>query len=59
MVCSWKLKTHILFCGDNSQTAALKQTKFGTMKDHGHAYKFYMNHYFFDAAFEYGSGLKS
>jgi hypothetical protein len=37
-----KFKIHILFCGDNSWAVALKQTKFGTMKDRGPSYKFYL-----------------
>jgi hypothetical protein len=28
------------------------------MKDHGHTYKFYLNHYFLDRASEYGGGSK-
>jgi uncharacterized protein YutD len=41
----WKLK-FVLFYGDNSRTAALRQTKFGTVKGHGHTYCFYMKNYF-------------
>jgi hypothetical protein len=32
---SCKLKIHILFYGDSSWTAARRQTKFSTVKDHG------------------------
>jgi hypothetical protein len=41
-------KIHVLFYEDNSLTIALtfRETKFGTVKDHGHAYMFYLNHYF-------------
>jgi hypothetical protein len=36
--CEWclKIKIHILFYGDISLTIALRQTKFGTSKDHGY-----------------------
>jgi hypothetical protein len=34
----------------------LRQTKFGTKKDYGHIYKFYLNHCFFNGNFEYGDG---
>jgi hypothetical protein len=40
------VKIHILFWGDNSWTAAIRQTKFHTVKDHGHTYKFHLKHYF-------------
>jgi hypothetical protein len=29
----------------------------GIVRDHGHTYKFYLNHYF-DAVFKYGDGVK-
>jgi hypothetical protein len=40
------IKIHSLFCGDNSRTVALGQMNFGIVEDHGHTYKFYLNHYF-------------
>jgi hypothetical protein len=40
------VKIHSLFCGDNSSTVALRQMNFGIVKDHGHTYKVYLNHYF-------------
>jgi hypothetical protein len=40
------VKIHSLFCGDNSWTIALRQMNFGTVRDHGYTYKFYLNHYF-------------
>jgi hypothetical protein len=40
------VKIHSWFCGDNSRTVALRQTNFGIVRDHGHTYKFYFNHYF-------------
>jgi hypothetical protein len=48
-----KVKMNILSDGDNSWTFTLRQTTFGTMKDNGHAYKFYLNNYFFIGPFEY------
>jgi hypothetical protein len=39
-------KIHILSYVENSQTFALSQLKFCTLKDHGHTYNFYLNHYF-------------
>jgi hypothetical protein len=42
----FNVKIHNLFCGDNSWTVALRQMNFGIVRDHGHAYKFYLNHYF-------------
>jgi hypothetical protein len=41
-----KLKVHILFYGDNSWTVAVGQMKSGIVEDHGHSYKFHLNHYF-------------
>jgi hypothetical protein len=38
-----EFKIYVLFCADNSYT---KQSKFGTVKDHEHTYKFYLNHCF-------------
>jgi hypothetical protein len=43
---SLNVKIHSLFCGDNSRTVALRQMNFGIIRDHGHTYKFYLNHYF-------------
>jgi hypothetical protein len=40
------VKIYIVFCGDNSWTIALRQTKCFTVKAHGHTYKFYLNRYF-------------
>jgi len=40
-----KVRIHILFYGDNSRIAALTQTRFNKVKDHGHTYEL-MNHYF-------------
>jgi hypothetical protein len=40
------VKIHSLFCGDNSWTVVLTQMNFGIVKDHGHTYKLYLNHYF-------------
>jgi hypothetical protein len=55
MAGSWNLK-FILFYGDNLWTVALKQMKFGAMKDHGHAYKFFWIIIFFVGTSEYGGG---
>jgi hypothetical protein len=41
-----KFKINILFYRDNSWTVAFRQIKFCTLKDHGRAYMFYLNHYF-------------
>jgi hypothetical protein len=41
-----KIEIHILFHGDNSWTVALRWMKFGSVKDNGHIYRFYFNHYF-------------
>jgi hypothetical protein len=41
-----KVKIHILFYGENSWTVALSQMEFCRLKDHGHTYKFYLNHHF-------------
>jgi hypothetical protein len=38
-----KVKIHFLFCENNSLTITLRQM--GTLKDHGHIYKFF-NHIF-------------
>jgi hypothetical protein len=38
-----KVKIHIFFHGDRSWTAGLRKMKFGTVKDHGYTYKFYLN----------------
>jgi hypothetical protein len=46
------VKIHSLFCGNNSWTIALRQMNFGKVKDHGHTYKFYFNHYFASHSFE-------
>jgi hypothetical protein len=35
-----KVKIHVFFNGDDLWTVALRQMKFGTVKDHGHTYKF-------------------
>jgi hypothetical protein len=51
-----KVKIHILFYGDNSCTVALRQMKFGTLRDHGHTNKFYMT--FFVEDFKYGDIAK-
>jgi hypothetical protein len=40
------VKIHILLYGDNSWTSALRQMKCGTVKDHGHIYKFYRSQCF-------------
>jgi hypothetical protein len=40
------VKIHSLFCGDNSRTVTLRQMNFGTVRDHGHTYKLYLDHYF-------------
>jgi hypothetical protein len=32
--------------------------KFCTVKDHGHTYKFNLNHYFYDEDFKYDDGTK-
>jgi hypothetical protein len=45
-------KTHILFYGDNSWTVSLRQTKFGTMKDHGHIYTFCLSQHFLQRSFQ-------
>jgi hypothetical protein len=44
----FKVKVHILFCGNNSWTVAVSQMKYGIAEDHGHTYKFYFIHYFFN-----------
>jgi hypothetical protein len=31
---------------------------FGIIRDHGHTYKFYLNHSLFVAVFKYGDGAK-
>jgi hypothetical protein len=31
---------------------------FGIVRDLGHIYKFYLNHFLFDAVFKYGDGEK-
>jgi hypothetical protein len=36
-----KVKIHILFYGENSLTVALRQIKFGIVKDYGHASKLF------------------
>jgi hypothetical protein len=43
-----EVKIRISFYGDKSWNVALavRQMKFGAVKDDGHAYKFYLNHYF-------------
>jgi len=41
------VKITIFFTVDNSRTVALvRQIKYGTVKDHARAYKFYLNHCF-------------
>jgi hypothetical protein len=40
------VQIHILFCGDNSWTVALRQIKFGAVKDRGYTYQCHSNHYF-------------
>jgi hypothetical protein len=52
----FKFKIKVLFCGDNVWTVAVRQTKFSTMTDDGHIYKFYLNIYFFNRPFENGDG---
>jgi hypothetical protein len=52
-----KVTIDILFHGDNSCTAALRQMKVWTVKDHGHTYKFYLNISSL-TVFEYGGGSK-
>jgi hypothetical protein len=42
----FKVNVYILFSGDNSRTFTLPQMKCGTVKDYGHAYKFYLNYDF-------------
>jgi hypothetical protein len=46
---AWWLNVKILisFYGENLQIVALNEMQFCTFKDHGHTYKFYLNHYFF------------
>jgi hypothetical protein len=41
-----KVKNPYLFHGDNSRIVALREIKFGVLKDHGYTYKFYLKHYF-------------
>jgi hypothetical protein len=41
-----KLKYTFCFMETTQEPLHLRQTKFGTMKDHSHAYKFYLNNYF-------------
>jgi hypothetical protein len=52
------IKIHILFYGDNLWTFAIIQMKFGTVKYHGHAYKFNFHLYFIREALKYGDGVK-
>jgi hypothetical protein len=42
----FNFKIHSLFCGDNSRTVALRQINFRIVREQGHTYKFYLNHYF-------------
>jgi hypothetical protein len=51
-----KFKIHISFYGDNTRTGAFREMKFGTVKDHGHAFKVYLNRFLFDNDFKYGNG---
>jgi hypothetical protein len=45
--CGVRLKVKIIFfLGDNSWNVAHQQMKFGTVKDRGNTYKFYLNHHF-------------
>jgi hypothetical protein len=44
-------KIKIWFYEDNSRNVAPRQKKFGTMKDHGHTYKFCLNIYFIGRTF--------
>jgi hypothetical protein len=37
-----EVKIHILFCGDNSLNAALRQITFVAVKDNKYTYKFYL-----------------
>jgi hypothetical protein len=46
MAAVWILKFIVCFCGDNSLTVALRQMIVGIVRDYGHTYKFYLNHYF-------------
>jgi hypothetical protein len=41
-----EVKIHSFLCVDKLWTVAPRQMKFGTVKDHRHTYKFYLNHYF-------------
>jgi hypothetical protein len=43
-----KVKLHILFYVDSSWTVAVSRMEFGIVEDHGHTYKFYFIHYFFN-----------
>jgi hypothetical protein len=49
------LFTYLFIFAETSRNVA--QTKFGTVKNHGHAYKFYLNHWLFDEAFKYSDGV--
>jgi hypothetical protein len=53
------IKTHILLHEDNSQIVSLTQMKFGSLKYHGHTYKFYLNDCLFEGTIKYGDGVKS
>jgi hypothetical protein len=44
----------MVFYGKNSRILPLKQMKSGTVKDHGHTYRFYL----FDETIKYGDGAK-
>jgi hypothetical protein len=43
---SLKFKVHILLCRDNYRNVTLRQVKFRIIKDQGHTYTLYLNHYF-------------
>jgi hypothetical protein len=55
-----KVKIHVLFYGDNSWNVALREIKFGTVKDHGHSIStsFILIFTLFDEVFKYGDDAK-
>lgn len=52
------VKIHILFYLSNSWNLELivRRTSFGTVKDNGHTYKFYLHNFLFYEASKYGVG---
>jgi hypothetical protein len=51
MVGGWNLKLTFCFMETTPEPLHLRQMKFGTMKDHGHTYKFCLNNHFLGRTF--------